>query len=135
MCEVLLPIEIVKRLQKIQDELRSQGVKLTNGKLVKDRGDVITYLLDHVEPLTEQKIQPEKSASPKRTEGWWRREGIMKKFHYFVDGRSLCRGYGWPDYTQLNADTGNVEAGKEDCAACFRKLVKRRETLGVKKIE
>jgi len=77
--------------------------------------------------------KPEKPLPPKRTEGWWRRKGIMKKFHYFVDGRSLCRGYGWPDYTQLDADTGNVEAGKEDCAACFSKLVKRRETLGVKK--
>jgi len=79
-------------------------------------------------------LNSEEKEVPKRKEGWWR-PGSSRKFHYFVDGRSLCSGWGFPDYNNLDADTGNKEPGGEDCAACFRKLAKRRQELKVEKIE
>ena len=49
---------------------------------------------------------------------------LASKFHYFVNGRSLCRRW---------AFTGELQAGEvgearrtEDCVACYRKLEKRR---------
>lgn len=35
----------------------------------------------------------------------------------------------FPDYSSLSTDTDNEEAMKEDCKACFKKLVKRRKIL------
>lgn len=65
--------------------------------------------------------------SEKLREGWWM-PGRSRKFHYFVEGRSLCNGWGFPDYNNLSPDTGNVERGPDDCAGCFKKLVKLRES-------
>jgi hypothetical protein len=80
---------------------------------------------------TKKAQQPKK---PKRTEGWERLPQV-RKFHYYVDGRSLCGKYGLLLHEEIQADTGNIEPQKEDCVACFRKLVKRRAEKGVEKIE
>jgi subtilase family serine protease len=63
---------------------------------------------------------------PSLKEGWYMPSN-SRKYHYFVDGRSLCRGWGFPNYSALSIDTGNTEPQKDDCVGCFRKLVKRRE--------
>jgi hypothetical protein len=61
----------------------------------------------------------------KLREGWWM-PFRSRKYHYFVKGRSLCGGWGFPDHSALEPDTGNMEKGPDDCAACFKKLVKLR---------
>ena len=42
-----------------------------------------------------------------------------RKFHYFVDGRSLCGKWGWLSSAGLE-DT--VNTGPDDCRVCARKL-------------
>lgn len=55
------------------------------------------------------------------TEGWGKPQ-ISRKFHYFVNRRSLCGRYMfWGD---LQADTG--EASPDDCKSCRKKLDKRK---------
>ena len=50
----------------------------------------------------------------KPNEGWdWSGRG----YHYYVDGRSLCRNWGFPNYSNMTADTGNGEPQREDCSA------------------
>jgi len=63
--------------------------------------------------------------SEKLREGWWM-PARSRKFHYFVEGRSLCNGWLFPDYNNLSPDTGNIEKDPDDCAGCFKKLVKLR---------
>ena len=58
-------------------------------------------------------------------EGWWM-PGQSRKFHYFVEGRALCGGWIFPDYNSLTPDTGNTVKLTDDCAGCFKKLVKLR---------
>ena len=62
---------------------------------------------------------------PELTEGWFMPRG-SRRFHYFVDHRSLCGGWMMPGV--LSKDVGNEKVFREDCKACFRKVVKRRET-------
>lgn len=64
-------------------------------------------------------------------EGW---DWSNKKYHYFVEGRSLCRNWGFPNYTDMQPDTGNTESQRDDCKACFKGLIKRRQKLNVSKI-
>jgi hypothetical protein len=64
-------------------------------------------------------------------EGW---DWAGKAYHYFVDGRSLCRNWGFPNYEDMQPDTGNVEPQRDDCKACMKALLKRRQKLGVAKI-
>jgi hypothetical protein len=80
----------------------------------------------------DEKKKPQEPQPPKRKEGWFK-PGCCRRFHYFVEGRSLCRNYGIPG--EMDQDTGNKEAGVDDCITCFRELVKRRAKLGVEKIE
>ncbi len=61
-------------------------------------------------------------------EGWWM-PARSRRYHYFVEGRALCGGWMFPDYNDMTEDTGNEEPLKEDCKACFRKLIKRRVHL------
>ncbi|MFA5366055.1 MAG: hypothetical protein WC325_12810 [Candidatus Bathyarchaeia archaeon] len=68
----------------------------------------------------------------KQKEGW---DWTGRIYHYFVDGRSLCRSYGLPNYETITADTGNTEHHKDDCKQCFKKLLARRKQLGVSKID
>jgi len=49
-----------------------------------------------------------------------------RKYHYFVEGRALCGGWMFPNYEDMTRDTGETEKRKDDCAACFKKLVKLR---------
>lgn len=98
-----------------------------------DYASALENYADALEKLINTKKE-EPKAAPKRTEGWLR-PSASRKFHYYVDGRSLCRSWGFPDETQLEADTGNKEKGKEDCTVCFHKLVDRRTKLGVDKID
>ena len=71
------------------------------------------------------------SSQGTRREGWdWAGRG----YHFFVEGRSLCGNWGFPNYSNMTSDTGNSEPQREDCKSCFRKLLKRREKLGVAKI-
>ena len=75
------------------------------------------------------------SEDKKLKEGWWM-PFSSKRYHYFVEGRSLCRGWGFPNYDNIDKDTGNLEPQKTDCKQCFRKLLKHREkrqTVGDKK--
>jgi hypothetical protein len=46
MSYILLSIEVIKRLQEIQDELNKNGARLRSGKLVRDRDDVLTHLIE-----------------------------------------------------------------------------------------
>lgn len=62
---------------------------------------------------------------PKLKEGWYQPENATRH-HYYVDGRSLCGD--WLFHEVLSKDMGNETVFKEDCKACFRKVVKRRET-------
>jgi len=132
--EIDLSPEILNKLDKERDELIEKGAKLQNGEPVKTINDVLTYMLDRYDAYKAQAKAEQKIAEqPKRKEGWWKPE-LSRKFHYFVDDRSLCRGWLLPNYLEMQEDTGNKEPGKEDCAGCFRKLVKRRQDLGVDKI-
>lgn len=50
----------------------------------------------------------------------WGQPLMAKKFHYFVEGRSLCRRWGfWGD---LTPDIGQrtAEPGYDDCTPCWR---------------
>lgn len=70
----------------------------------------------------------------KEKEGW---DWAGKAYHYFVDGRSLCRNWGFPHYyyNDMQPDTGNTTPQRNDCKGCFRQLIRRRQKLGVTKIE
>ncbi|GEM_PF-1484766 len=108
-----------------------QEVAVAQNKKVEDIIEVIVSTLV-VPQARASNSDPLKPQPPKRKEGWFK-PGCSRKFHYFVEGRSLCRRYGIP--RELDPDTGNKEATKEDCITCFRELVKRRARLGVEKIE
>ncbi len=61
------------------------------------------------------------------TKEGWQMPSRNKRFHYFVEGRSLCRRWKLPSYNNtLSQDTGNEEPLKDDCKSCFRELAKRR---------
>jgi len=63
--------------------------------------------------------------SEKPKEGWYRPPN-SRKFHYYVDHRSLCGKWTVILFAgPLDPDTGST--GPLDCAACARKLAKRRE--------
>ncbi len=63
----------------------------------------------------------------KSREGWWKPARSIRH-HYFVEGRALCKGWMFPNYDELEPDTGNTMAGPDDCAQCFRGLVKLRKS-------
>lgn len=48
----------------------------------------------------------------------------VKRYHYIVDTRALCGGYGFYR-SELAPDKGAVERGSEDCAECFKRLRRR----------
>ena len=52
----------------------------------------------------------------------WARVDYSRKWHYFVDGRSLCRSYGVFDKVSLEQGNDN---SPDNCAICKRKLAKR----------
>jgi len=56
----------------------------------------------------------------------WGKIGASRKWHYFKDGRSLCRSFGCFAITHLELGNDNSE---DNCAACKRKLaaIKKRE--------
>ena len=59
------------------------------------------------------------------SEGWGK-PTQSRKFHYFIEGRSLCRNWGWwAQHGPLDNDTGKTNT--DDCAACARKMEKRRK--------
>lgn len=59
-----------------------------------------------------------------------------KRFHYFVEGKSLCGRRTLPSYNNtLSQDTGNEEPLKDDCKSCFRELVKHRTQNAVTKVK
>lgn len=60
----------------------------------------------------------------KPKEGWAGVEG-GRKWHYFVDGRSLCRKYGFFG-NQSNLEQGN-DNSPDNCTECKRKLLKRQQ--------
>ena len=64
-------------------------------------------------------------------EGWWK-PYQSRKFHYFVEGRALCNGWIFPNYDEIEPDTGNMEKGPDDCTACFKKLLKLRASRSSK---
>jgi hypothetical protein len=61
-----------------------------------------------------------------KCEGWYCLSNAPK-WHYFVDGRSLCG-----KWMTFENDPNAFEQGKNDlpsnCAACRKKLLKRMET-------
>ena len=63
-----------------------------------------------------------------KKEGWWM-PYKSNRYHYFVDGRSLCNSWIFPNYNDMTPDTGNVEPQKTDCKQCFKKLLKRRKKV------
>lgn len=138
--EIQISEEINQKLEAALADLKEKGRTLKDGKPIKEVNDVITYMLDCHDALEsmdeddKDTKKPKTPEPPKRKEGW-QRPPPSRKFHYYVEGRSLCGGWGFPDYSNLDADTGNKEAYEEDCVSCFRKLVKRRKALGVEKIE
>ena len=71
------------------------------------------------------------------TKEGWQMPIRNKRFHYFVEGKSLCGRRTLSSYNNtLSQDTGNEEPLKDDCKSCFRKLVKRRaRSAAVKVIE
>ncbi len=61
------------------------------------------------------------------TKEGWQMPSRNKRFHYFVEGKSLCGSWTLPSYDNtLSQDTGNEEPLKGDCKSCFRELVKHR---------
>jgi len=66
------------------------------------------------------------SDNKKLEEGWWK-PSQSRKYHYFVEGRSLCGSWGFPNYDELAEDITTITAPQsDDCVVCFRKLLKRR---------
>jgi hypothetical protein len=51
----------------------------------------------------------------------WALPGAARRFHYFVQSRSLCNR--WMFTGHLEPDTGNrtAQPGPEDCVPCWRK--------------
>lgn len=69
------------------------------------------------------------SASEEIKEGWGFPTG-SRKAHYFVKGMSLCGKWGFY--------FGSLEQGNDDspdnCAECVRRLKKRKESHGLKRV-
>lgn len=94
-------------------------------RIFKEKGGVVFGTV-------EMELVPEEEMTSTLREGW---DWAGKGYHYFVEGRSLCRNWGFPNYENMAPDTGNTKMQSNDCKACFRALVKRRAKLGVAKIE
>ena len=62
----------------------------------------------------------------KPNEGWMAEKPLhANRYHYIRGTIALCRGYGF--YTgELMPDKGAPERGREDCAACFKRLRKEQ---------
>jgi hypothetical protein len=58
----------------------------------------------------------------KTNEGWGYSPNISKKWHYFVDGTSLCHKIG---FYHSELEQGN-DNSVDNCAECKRRLLKRR---------
>lgn len=56
----------------------------------------------------------------------WNAVYNSKKFHYFKEGRSLCKKYGLLGYEGLQADNGKPSI--DDCKACSNKLRKNHDS-------
>lgn len=54
----------------------------------------------------------------------WGFPGTSRKAHYFVDGMSLCRKWG---FYQGPLEQGNDES-PDNCSACVKALIKKRPT-------
>jgi hypothetical protein len=123
-CGKLVSHAVVRVGAELQDLILVDGAELECPRTE------CAKLIGHVsvQPLFPQP----KNETEKRKEGWFM-PSYSRKFHYFVEGRSLCRGWMLPG--ELDPDTGNKDPGKEDCITCFRQLQKRRKNLGVEKIE
>ena len=59
-------------------------------------------------------------------EGWGVRRPGDRVFHYYADGTSLCRKVGLYQ-GELAPDDGGAK-NPEDCAECYRRLIKRRRS-------
>jgi len=58
-------------------------------------------------------------------EGWtWLYNA--KKWHYFVDNRSLCGRWGL--FSSVSLKQGN-DNGSDNCAACKKKLIVRKKNM------
>ncbi len=69
------------------------------------------------------------------TKEGWKMPSRNKRFHYFVEGKSLCKLWTLPSYNNtLSQDTGNEEPLKDDCKSCFQELVKRRARSAATKV-
>jgi hypothetical protein len=69
-------------------------------------------------------------ATPARPPEGWARPQFAKRFHYFRDGKSLCREHTIPGATPLLPDNPaanmGVVAGPNDCMSCSRVLRPRQ---------
>lgn len=59
--------------------------------------------------------------------GGWGSPSNSKKHHWFNPGEFASACGRWAFFGERTPDTGNTSPGRDDCAGCFRKLVKRRE--------
>lgn len=61
------------------------------------------------------------------TEGWWnpRPMSMASKWHYFINGRSLCGK--WMTLGKTKLEQGNDES-PDNCAACRERKAKRHFT-------
>lgn len=63
-------------------------------------------------------------------EGWMAdRPPSSRVFHYIVESMSLCGRYGFYSGELTPFKSGDPK-GSEDCAACYKKAVKRFEKKG-----
>ena len=60
----------------------------------------------------------------KKTEGWMESKGASTRYHYIVDGLSLCAQLGFYTAALQPAKRGEPRA-RLDCATCYRKLQHR----------
>jgi len=61
-------------------------------------------------------------SDPTKPEGWMaEKPSNTRRYHYVRNTLALCRGYGFY-FGELTPDDGKSPRGREDCAACFKKL-------------
>lgn len=79
--------------------------------------------------MTSLSDGPEKLEQTPRPEGW----GLIsnsRKWHYYVNGHSLCRGF--MKFTDHDLEQGN-DRSPDNCAKCQKQLAKRQDPANDRK--
>lgn len=108
---------------KVTYEELAEQLKRLEGQPITNSAGLALHIVTNVNAERAARTRGDGAAAkPQPEEGWSRIIPPQKKFHYFVDGRSLCGRYGFPPLPLTPDDF----TSPDDCAGCRKKLALRQ---------